>query len=649
MPTGETTAGLQPLALKPLGVGTIRPSGWLERQLRIQADGLTGHLDEFWPDIKESGWIGGKAEGWERAPYWLDGLVPLAFILDDEALKAKAHRWVNYIREHQQPNGWLGPVAQSHGVGKAEDQCDVWPIAIIMKVFSQYQEATEDERVIPAMLKAARCIGQVLDEHPLRSWAQFRWMDLAWVLHWLYDRTGDAEMLAVAAKLHVQGFDWRADFEQFKYPRKIDMAVLNGFRDEHGPDFDRHGYHATHVVNNGMAMKAPGVWWRQSHDRADRDAIFAMLETLDRYHGQAGGVFSGDEHLATTMPSQGTETCAVVEYLFSLEVLLAITGDPRLADRLERIAFNALPAPFKPDMWARQYVQQANQVMCAPFEDRVYTNNGPDANMYGFETNFGCCTANMHQGWPKFAAHLWAQNREGGLTALSYAPCKFETRIAGAKVKVEVDTEYPFEESVRISLTTDRPMSFPVKLRIPSWAEGATVRDPRKDPRKELVGCEVIERIWEGRTTIELTLPMKWRAQRRYNDAVTLSRGALVFSLHVRDEWKHLKGELPHATWQTHPTSAWNYALAIDPDAPGDAIELEKREIGEQPFSPEGAALRARVPVKRLPEWGLEHNAAAPPPVSPVRSDEPVEQVEFIPYGCCNLRMTELPVVVKKC
>jgi len=37
--------------------------------LQIQRDGLSGHLDEFWPDVAASGWIGGDAEGWERGPY----------------------------------------------------------------------------------------------------------------------------------------------------------------------------------------------------------------------------------------------------------------------------------------------------------------------------------------------------------------------------------------------------------------------------------------------------------------------------------------------------------------------------------------------------------------------------------------------------
>ena len=63
------------------------------------------------------------------------------------------------------------------------------------------------------------------------------------------------------------------------------------------------------------------------------------------------------------IPRKGTELCAVVEAMFSLETDIAILGDPALGDRLEKIAYNALPGTLTADLWGHQYDQQANQVM----------------------------------------------------------------------------------------------------------------------------------------------------------------------------------------------------------------------------------------------------------------------------------------------
>ena len=607
----------------PLPLVSVRPAGWLARQLRLQADGLTGHLDEFWPDVQRSGWIGGDAEGWERGPYWLDGLVPLAFLLEDERLKEKARRWISYIVSNQTASGWLGP---------GEDTHDPWPCVVALKAMLQYHEATGDGAVLEAMKRFAESLPALLDGHPLTSWAGYRWPDLAYALTRIHALTGDNTLLDTAARASRQGYDWSAHLSDLPYKVRRDKWA-----------------YCNHVVNHAMAVKTPAVLHALGYSGEMQRFALEIVETMDRYHGQASGVFSGDESLAGRMPSQGTELCAVVEYLFSLEVLLAEFGELWMADRWEKIAFNALPATFAPDMWSHQYDQQANQVVCASVDDPVYTNNNGEANLFGLEPNYGCCLANMHQGWPRFAAHLWMGTSDAGLAALSYAPCTVAVLIGGVPINTKVETDYPFSDAVEITVRADARVRFPLWLRIPDWADGATVSVGESERREAVAGdFHGIDREWIGTTRITLVLPMRPAAV-EHPHGWSVERGPLVYALKIGEDWRRVHGdvpgrELPHGDWEVHPTTPWNYALLLDTGAPERSLEFVHDAVDDLPFSPGGAPVSARIRGVRVPSWGLEHGAAAPPPANRVSAAGKAEELTLIPYGCTNLRVTVFPV-----
>ena len=229
--------GLAPLAFTPLPLGAIRPAGWLARQLRIQADGLTGHLDEFWPDVGQSQWFGGKAEGWERAPYWLDGAIPLAWILNDEPLKSRITRYVDFIVTHQRQDGWYSPYPED-AVAK---RYDMWAILLANKVLVQYHEATGDARVFDAVVRSLKAIAAGLDRTPLYGWGKFRWYEGLVSVFYVFERTRETWLLDLARKLRDQGVDFEALFKTDDLSRPTPRRGLWKW--------------TKHVVNTGMAAK----------------------------------------------------------------------------------------------------------------------------------------------------------------------------------------------------------------------------------------------------------------------------------------------------------------------------------------------------------------------------------------------------------
>ena len=625
---------LQPTKFVALPMGSVKPQGWLKDQLTIQANGLTGHLDEFWPPLVKTGWKGGEGESWERGPYYLDGLVPLAYLLDDPRLIAKTRPWLEGILASGQPDGWFGPAKNK----------DRWPLAVALKVLTQYHEATGDPRGLELLNNYFAYLHNAPPDWPDKDWRGVRAMENAVAAYWLYRRTGNRQVVEVAESIQKNSRDWISYFSDFPWT----TAALNSGKVPY--DWKDVGMTA-HVVNVAMATKYPGLWWQQSGDPRHREAVHEGWASLDEHHGQVGGRFSGDEHLSGKRPTQGTELCAVVESMFSLENLIEIFGDTVFADRLEMLAYNANPGACTPDYWAHQYDQQANQVLCSVAK-RQWSTNSDMSNLYGLEPHYGCCTANMHQGWPKFVSHLWMATHDQGLAAVAYGPTIVRAKVGGgAEVTIEEITDYPFDETIRFKVTTAEPVEFSLHLRVPGWAEGAVLTDGDECVPAKPGRFLVVRHRWSSGDEVALKLPMKVRIETRYKGAVAIHRGPLVYSLKIGERFEELKRHhpaLPVIDWAVHPKTPWNFGLLVDRQNPEKSIQvLRVAEPGPQPFAQETAAVMLRARGRVVPAWKLEANSAGETPVSPVRSREPLVDLELVPYGCTRLRISEFPVLAE--
>jgi uncharacterized protein len=617
-------------AFLELPLGAVKPTGWLLEQLRLQADGLTGHLEELWADVgPDSAWLGGAGEAWERGPYYLDGLLPLAHVLDDARLIEKAQRWIEAIITSQREDGFFGPVSND----------DWWPRMVVLKVLAQHFEATGDPQIIPFMRRYFDHQLEHLPTRPLEGWGAARGAENVLPVLWLFERTNDPRLLELVDLILAQTLDWETYLTEH-------LA--------HGPATSFS--HFTHVVNVAMALKLPAMRFARDGDRKHLEAVRRCFENLEAHHGMVNGMFSGDEWLAGLGPQRGVETCAVVELMFSLEQLVRVFGEAEFGDRLERVAFNALPAAMSADMRSHQYHQQINQVLCT-IADRDWTMSTADANTFGLEPHFGCCTANLHQGWPKFVRALWMGTPSGGLAAVAYAPNRVSATVAdGASVMLETITDYPFKDTVQINIALDRPARFEVLLRVPAWCDAPTVRVNAEalEVERSPEGFLRLEREWRTGDRIELALPMRVSPLERSNNAMALTLGPITLAFAPGEVWERIPGSAGFGDYEVRFRRSWGYALALDP-ALAHECRVERLDIPSPPFSHRiGAApigvedvpLRVHVTADLLTTWGLERNSAAPPPIitTPLLRKH---TIPLIPYGCARIRVAEFPVVRK--
>jgi hypothetical protein len=294
-------------------------------------------------------------------------------------------------------------------------------------------------------------------------------------------------------------------------------------------------------------------------------------------------------------------------------------------------------------MWAHQYNQEPNQVECS-LHGRPWTTDGPESNLFGLEPNFGCCTANFNQGWPKFAASLFMLSHDDGLVAAAYAPCEVRTMVRNTQVHLVEETNYPFRGAVHLTVNPTAPLAFPLLLRIPHWAAGTKIRvNGQLQPQPAAGSFARIERTWKTGDRVEVEFPLEPRVSRWFHNSVALERGPLIFSYGIGEDWLKLRDRGMTADWQIYPTTQWNYALALDPASPSYGIAVIETEMKELPFSAKNTPVKLEVKGRKLPQWRAVDGVADPVPESPVTSDQPEETITLIPYAAAKLRITAFP------
>lgn len=622
-------APLAPSPFVKLPIGAIRPEGWLRHQLELMRDGMTGHLTEIspWCDRRENAWLSPTGEGrngWEELPYWLKGFGDLGYVLDDARIIAEAKVWIEGVLGSRRPDGYFGPEANRTSLdGKA----DLWPHMVMLNCLQSYHEATGDPRVIDLMTAFFRYELEMPEaDFLLPFWQKIRAGDNLESVYWLYNRTGEPWLLELAEKVHRNTADWA------------------------------HGIASWHGVNITQGFREPAVYSVLSGQAADREAAERNYQTVMGLYGQVpGGMFGADENAREGFddPRQGAETCSMVEFMHSFEMLFSMLGDTVWADRCEEVAFNSLPASQPPDLKGLHYLTGANMVQLDKENKSPGLQNGGCMLAYD-PHNYRCCQHNVSHGWPYYAEHLWMATPGDGLAAVLYSACQVTARVGaeGRLVTISEETHYPFLGEVRLRLAMDEPVAFPLFLRVPNWCKAARVR---VNGDVVAVGARPghfvrIAGTWHSGDAVTLDLPMEVVVKRwhRNHGSVSVSRGPLTYSARIGERWERYGGTDQWPAYEVFPTTPWNYGLVLDAASPESGISVEETGfVSNQPFSPEGAPVRLVARAKRIPNWKVIPDLALIDELqdSPVRSSEPEERITLIPMGCARLRVSAFPVI----
>ncbi|MBI4660590.1 MAG: glycoside hydrolase family 127 protein [Verrucomicrobia bacterium] len=622
-------APLAPSPFMKLPIGSIVPKGWLSHQLELEKNGMTGRLKEIspWLKFETSAWANkeGKGErGWEEMPYWLKGYGDLGYVLKDDAVIAEARKWIEAVFSSQREDGWFGPRDLLTGL---KGQPDLWPHMVMLNILQSYHEFTGDPRVPTLMTKYFQWENQLpVSAFGEGYWPKIRAGDNIESVYWLYNRTGESWLLDLARKIHENMARW-------------DQDVINW-----------------HNVNIAQGFRAPTVYWMQAKIPALLQAAERNYQKVMGLYGQfPGGGFAGDENCRPgfTDPRQGFETCGIIEFMHSFEMLTKITGNPIWSDRCEEIAFNSLPAALTPDWKGLHYLTCANQVQLDRGNKAPAIENGGTMFSYSPFQVYRCCQHNVSHGWPYYAEELWLATHDRGLCASLYAASEVTAKVGdGSTVKIVEETDYPFSDTVRFRISAMNPVQFPLYLRVPRWCHQAAIKvnGKRAKLKADALSYVSLDQTWKDGDAVTLQLPMQVSVRRwpKNQNAASVDYGPLTFSLKIGEKWTRYGGTDIWPEQEVYPTNPWNYGLEFEARSPERSLKIVRKAgaVARNPFTPETAPIALRTKGRRIPAWEMDRlGLVGKLQPSPVKTAEPRETITLIPMGAARLRIASFPVI----
>ena len=591
----------------PLPAGAVRANGALRERLLALRAGLCDRADTLFPEAgKESSWFGGPLAGGCRASALLEARLLLSAALNDSELRRDSLARVGLVLQHQQASGALGT-----------DSENLQSRGRMLRALGTAYSMTGDRQILLGILRYFKYLRDSLKEQPLSAEDARHVSDTLEAGILFYNITGQKAVLPVLQALAEQGTNYTQLFHAFPYKMPVSRLVspaelAKGLEsEENGTGY----YHSLAATADGAnlceGLRAALFSGVITGNGKQLSAMETGLARMNKAHGAVSGGITADPLLAGENPSRGVSIRSMAQLSASLEAGFRFPEDSSAADQWEQLIYNAVSGAFAPDGRSVLPLQRANQA----------SSGAGDESRYSLDDGDSLC--DLLGILPRFASHQWMASADGGLAAMGYAACTVDAH-PGARVRVKVEGGYPYSGSIRIALSMPEDCVFPMHLRIPAWAVGASAAIGGEILPAEAGTFLTLNRQWQDGDTILLTLPMQAKLIPGWHQSVSVARGPVRYAY------------APEA--ETSRDDKGNIVSVLR----GKAAALSRASSLEFITDEQGPALRASV--YPMPEWHMHGGLLAQPPIDlPHFTPEEALETLLRPMASLTVRIASMP------
>jgi uncharacterized protein len=472
--------------------GNIKPSGWIKEQMQKDMAGFVGNLDKLVPDLindpiystgrlhknsvtkdlgnlKEGDVEGNEQYKWwnsETQSNWWDGYIRNAILIEDKEALLKVEHYIQNVLKSQDDDGYIGIYDKELRYNFNSENGELWAKATMYRGLLAYYEYSKDKKVWEAIVKA---VDNVMTNYPIGKSSPFssgtefnggvsHGLTFTDVLDKMYQITGDKKYTDYALFLYQ-------DFSK-TYQSEKDVQLKNILNPNY--KLQSHGVHtyehlrplivATYASNNPELQKALEIY----------------IQRIESTTTLTGGAI-GDEWIAERTADAthtGYEYCSLQELLDSYTVLLQKQGNPKTAEAIETIFYNAAQGSRNPEHSCIAYLKTDNSYeMEGTKNGEIEPNRKQTRYKYSpaHQDVAVCCNPNAGRITPYFLEKAWLKEGNNGLVNVLLMPNTIETKINNQTVKIETITEYPYQNKFTFKITNPNKVQFKIKIRKPSW------------------------------------------------------------------------------------------------------------------------------------------------------------------------------------